>query len=139
MGVLSATSVPPGKSLVRLAIRADPWMYLVALTPEAVISGARLMQHNEPVLTLGISDADIAAYVSGFAGQDLRAAVQERQDLPDVISRATVSTGVIRDGIMRTARTLAIGRGLVDAAGGIDRLSFTQTDWPGLLACGRVG
>ncbi len=115
-----------------------PLDVLVALTPEAVISGARLMQHNEPVLTLGISDADIAAYVSGFAGQDLRAAVPDRQDLPDVISRATVSTGVIRDGILRSARTLAIGRGLIDAAGGIDRLTFTQTDWQGLLAAGAL-
>lgn len=115
-----------------------PLDVLVAMTPDAVIRGARLMQHNEPVLTLGISDDDIATYVSGFAGQDLRAVVTARQDLPDVISRATVSTGVIRDGIMRTARTLAIGRGLIDAAGGIDRLSFTQTDWQGLLAAGAM-
>ncbi len=115
-----------------------PLDVLVGLSPDAVISGAQLMQHNEPVLTLGISDADIAAYVSGFVGQNLRAAVQARKDMPDVISRATVSTGVIRDGIMRTARTLAIGRGLVDAAGGIDRLSFNPTDWPGLLASGAL-
>ncbi|WP_331458367.1 4Fe-4S binding protein [Pseudorhodobacter wandonensis] len=115
-----------------------PLDVLVALSPDAVIRGARLIQHNEPVLTLGISDEDIAKYVSGFAGQNLRAAVTERQDLPKVISRATVSTGVIRDGILRTARTLAIGRGLIDAAGGIDRLGFTQTDWPGLLAASAL-
>ncbi|WP_415234372.1 4Fe-4S binding protein [Pseudorhodobacter sp.] len=115
-----------------------PLDVLVAITPNAVISGARLMQHNEPVLTLGISDADIVAYVGGFAGQNLRAPVDARQDLPDVISRATVSTGVIRDGILRTARTLAIGRGLIEAAGGIDRLGFTATDWPGLLAAGAL-
>jgi NosR/NirI family nitrite reductase transcriptional regulator len=115
-----------------------PLNVLVALTPEAVIAGAHLMQHNEPVLTLGISDADIAAYVSGFAGQDLRAAPKDRRDMPDVISRATVSTGVIRDGILRTSRTLAIGRGLIDAAGGIDRLTFEQTDWPGLLTAGAM-
>jgi NosR/NirI family transcriptional regulator, nitrite reductase regulator len=115
-----------------------PLDVLVALTPDAVIRGARLIQHNEPVLTLGISEADIAAYVSGFAGQDLRAPVAARQNLPDVISRATVSTGVIRDGIMRSARTLAIGRGLIDAAGGIDRLGFVQTGWQGLLAAGAL-
>jgi NosR/NirI family transcriptional regulator, nitrite reductase regulator len=115
-----------------------PLDVLVALSPDAVIRGAQLTQHNEPVLTLGISDADIAKYVSGFAGQNLRAAVTERQNLPEVISRATVSTGVIRDGILRTARTLAIGRGLIDAAGGIDRLGFNQTDWPGLLAASAL-
>ncbi|WP_244870041.1 NosR/NirI family protein [Pseudorhodobacter ferrugineus] len=115
-----------------------PLDVLVALSPDAVIRGAQLVQHNEPVLTLGISDSDIADYVSGFAGQDLGASVQTRQDLPDVISRATVSTGVIRDGIMRSARTLAIGRGLITAAGGIDRISFAPQTWPDLLATGAL-
>ena len=63
------------------------------------------------MLTLGISTEDIAAYVSGFAGVDLTreqvTAFGVRSDLPDVISRATVSTGVIRDAILRTARTIA--------------------------------
>ncbi|EEW26926.1 NosR/NirI family protein [Rhodobacter ferrooxidans] len=118
-----------------------PLDVLVAVSPQGRIAGARLMQHNEPVLTLGISDADIAAYVSGFAGYDLTAPPGtglHQPGLPDVISRATVSTGVIRDGILRTARTLAIGRGLIAAGGGIDRLGFQETDWPGLLASGAL-
>lgn len=115
-----------------------PLDVLVALTPSALIRGAKLVQHNEPVLTLGISDADIAAYVGAFAGLDLSAPPDARQPMPPVISRATVSTGVIRDGILRTARTLAIGRGLIEAAGGIDRISFVQTDWADLLASGAL-
>ncbi|NJM84687.1 MAG: protein NirI, partial [Tabrizicola sp.] len=98
-----------------------PLDVLVAISPLAKVTGALLVRHNEPVLTLGISDADIAAYVAGFTGYDL-AASDPVQDLPPVISRATVSTGVIRDGILRTARTLAIGRGLIAAGGGVDRL-----------------
>jgi NosR/NirI family nitrite reductase transcriptional regulator len=85
---------------------------------EARITGALLVRHNEPVLTLGISDADIAAYVAGFKGFDLAAPAPDTSALPPVISRATVSTGVIRDGILRTARTLAIGRGLIAAGAG---------------------
>ena len=101
-----------------------PLDVLVAVTPRARIAGALLVAHNEPVLTLGISDADIAAYVSGFAGHDLtRDPADQANDLPDVISRATVSTGVIRDGILRSARTLAIGRGLMAGGGGIDRIT----------------
>jgi NosR/NirI family nitrite reductase transcriptional regulator len=118
-----------------------PLDVLVAISPAGRITGARLMQHNEPVLTLGISDADIAAYVSGFAGYDLTAPAGtglRQPGVPDVISRATVSTGVIRDGILRTARTLAIGRGVIAAGGGIDRLTFTPTDWAGLLAMGAL-
>jgi NosR/NirI family nitrite reductase transcriptional regulator len=107
-----------------------PLDVLVAVSPDARITGALLVAHNEPVLTLGISDADIAAYVSGFAGYDLTAATPQTKQaaLPDVISRATVSTGVIRDGILRSARTLALARGLMAGDGGIDRISFAQTD-----------
>lgn len=116
-----------------------PLDVLVAVTPKARITGALLVAHNEPVLTLGISDADIAAYVSGFAGHDLaRDPADQARDLPDVISRATVSTGVIRDGILRSARTLAIGRGILAGGGGIDRISYAPTDWAGLIAMGAV-
>jgi NosR/NirI family transcriptional regulator, nitrite reductase regulator len=119
-----------------------PLDVLVAVGVDAKIAGARLMRHNEPVLTLGISDADITAYVDKFAGVDLAAprpdVLKPQADLPDVISRATVSTGVIRDGILRTARTLAIARGLIATGGGIDRVGFKPLDWDGLLAAGGL-
>ncbi|HVH04314.1 MAG TPA: 4Fe-4S binding protein [Amaricoccus sp.] len=115
---------------------------LVGVTPDARIAGAELVRHNEPVLTLGISTEDIAAYVSGFAGVDLTreqvTAFGVRTDLPDVISRATVSTGVIRDAILRTARTLALGRGLVGGHGSIDRVAFAARDWDALAAEGAI-
>ena len=116
---------------------------LVAVTPDARIAGSELMRHDEPVLTLGISDADIAAYVGAFSGLDLTreqvTAFGARSDLPDVISRATVSTGVIRDAILRTARTLAIGRGLVGGAGqGVDRVTFSPATWADLAAEGAL-
>ena len=116
---------------------------LVGVSPDARIAGAELMQHNEPVLTLGISDADIAAYVGSFAGLDLTqeqvTAFGTRSDLPDIIARATVSTGVIRDAILRTARTLALGRGLVGGAGaGIDRVAFAPATWADLAAEGAL-
>lgn len=116
-----------------------PLDVLVAVTPQARIAGALLVRHNEPVLTLGISDADIADYVEGFAGFDLTATGPAQvAGLPDVISRATVSTGVIRDGILRTARTLAIGRRLIAEGGGVDRLTFSPATWDQLLAMGAL-
>lgn len=113
-----------------------PLDVLVAVTPDGRIAGARLMRHNEPVLTLGISDADIAAYVDGFRGHDMSRPAAESQDLPEVISRATISTGVIRDGIMRTARVLAAAQG--GGKGGIDRVSFAPADWAALEAAGAL-
>lgn len=116
-----------------------PLDVLVGVDPRGHIAGARLMRHAEPILTLGISDSDIAAYVGDFAGVDLMKpqGAAEGSDLPDIISRATVSTGVIRDSILRTARTLAIGRGLLPG-GGIDRVTYEPRDWPSLIASGAI-
>jgi len=118
-----------------------PLDVLVAITPQAVIAGAVLMRNDEPILTLGIRDSQIADYVAAFRGYDLKEPVRQGEPdphLPDVISRATVSTGVIRDGILRTARALAGGRGLIAGAGGIDRISFVQTGWQGLIETGAL-
>ncbi|MCL3882703.1 NosR/NirI family protein [Marivita sp. GX14005] len=112
---------------------------LVALSMDGRIAGAELVRHSEPILTLGLSDQDISRFVGGFAGIDLadpegRGAGPE---MPEIISRATVTTGVIRDSILRTARLLAIGRGLV-GGGGIDQLSFEPQSWAELAAIGAV-
>lgn len=112
-----------------------PLDVLVAVAPDGRIAGAQLMRHAEPVLTLGISDADIAAYVSGFRGYDVDAPPDMAQDVPDVISRATVTTGVIRDGLMRTARILAGAQG---EGGVIDRVSYAPMDWQGIVGSGAL-
>ncbi len=112
---------------------------LVAVTQAGRIAGAQLVRHNEPILTLGISTADIARYIDGFAGIDLTLPPGEAGGAtpPDVISRATVSSGVIRDSILRTARTVALAR---SAGGGatIDRLHFAPKTWAELQAMGAL-
>jgi NosR/NirI family nitrite reductase transcriptional regulator len=117
-----------------------PLDVLVAVTPQGTIAGAKLIRQTEPVLSLGISDADIIAYVDGFRRVDLmrdHAALGPDPALPDVISRATVSTGVIRDGIMRTGRVLAQAQGL--GGGGIDRVTYRPANWADLLTLGAFG
>ncbi|HSF96347.1 MAG TPA: 4Fe-4S binding protein [Thermohalobaculum sp.] len=126
-----------------LGYSGRPIDILVAVGLDARIAGAELIAHNEPILTLGISTEDIADYVSAFAGLDLKkprvSAFDARGDLPPIIARATVSTGVIRDAILRTARTVALGRGLVGGAvAKIDRVSFSARNWDGLVADGAL-
>jgi len=117
----------------------QPLDVFFGVSPQAVLTGAELVRHNEPILTLGISDADIQEYVDGFAPLDLTASPEARAALlPDVISRATVSTGVLRDSILRSARTLALGRGLIAGDGGIDRVSFEATTWTALVTSGAI-
>jgi NosR/NirI family nitrite reductase transcriptional regulator len=127
-----------------LGYSGRPIDILVAVSLDGLIAGAELMRHTEPILTLGISTEDIAAYVSGFTGLDLTkprvTAFDARGDLPPIIARATVSTGVIRDAILRTARTIAIGRGLIGGASDrIDRVSFTEKTWSALAGEGALG
>lgn len=112
-----------------------PLEVLVAVAPDGTIAGAQLMRHNEPVLTLGISDADIAAYVDGFAGYDTAQAATRAEGLPNVIARATVSTGVIRDGILRSARILAAAQ---TGGGVIDRVAYAPADWAALESMGAL-
>ncbi|WP_347266652.1 4Fe-4S binding protein [Paracoccus sp. (in: a-proteobacteria)] len=108
-----------------------PLDVLVAVNPQGVIAGAKLLRQTEPVLSLGISDAQIVAYVDAFRGVDLSQAAAADRKLPPVISRATVSTGVIRDGILRVGRVLAQAQGL--GGGGIDRVGFHPATWADLL------
>ncbi len=153
-------SPPPGWAVERagerLGVIASTWEVarsvgysgrpidiLVAVDEQARIAGAMLVQQTEPVLSLNISGADIAAYVSSFAGFDLTepvlTAFTPREDLPPVIARATVTTGVIRDAILRTARTVALGYGIVGgAAARVDRASFAERSWDALLAEGAI-
>ena len=110
-----------------------------AVTPDAHIGGARVVTQSEPVLTLGIADEDIASFVESFRGFDLASLgrAEIAASMPATISRATVSSGVIRDGILRSARTLALGQGLLSASG-IDRVRFQPMTWSELVASGAL-
>ena len=115
----------------------------VGLTSDGRIAGAELKSHNEPILTLGISSADIARYVQGFAGYDLSKprveAFKDQSGLPPILAGATVTTGVIRDAILRTARAVAIARGFVGQQGAdIDRVTYAERSWPALVASGAI-
>jgi NosR/NirI family nitrite reductase transcriptional regulator len=122
-----------------LGYSGRPIDILVAVTDDGRIAGAELVRHNEPILTLGISTADIARYINGFADIDLdspqAADPTGAGGAPDVISRATVTSTVIRDAILRTARTVHLARNA--PAGGearIDRVSFEPLTWTELQA-----
>lgn len=121
----------------------QPLDILLGITADARISGALLLRHNEPVLTLGISSEDIQKYLDGFAGYDLKAsrieAFKDGSGVPDIIARATVTTGVIRDAVLRTARLTATRTGLIKTGGrSADRLRYEPMTWAQLTASGAV-
>ena len=112
---------------------------LVFVDNHAVIRGALLVQQQEPVLTLGIAPESITDFVNGFAGYDLREPLQSvgqrKSGIPDAIAGATISSGVIRSGIIRTARTIANAYGLLPSTVGakIDTAVSAPISWDELL------
>ena len=117
---------------------------LVAVNAEGRIAGARLIAQSEPVLVIGIAPEDLAGYVAGFSGFDLKAILTtplgDEPGIPDAFSGATVSSTVMRDAIIRTARTVAGTRGILGTAPArsIDRASFTPASWEELVGEGAV-
>lgn len=121
----------------------QPIDILIGITLDARISGALLLRHNEPVLTLGISNDDLQKYLDGFAGYDLTSpsveAFKDDGALPPIIARATVTTGVIRDAVLRTARSTAVRLALIHTARtSVDRFRFETRSWKQLALEGAI-
>ena len=98
-----------------------PIHVVAALSPEAVLTGAKLVEHSEPIVLIGIPESKVRAVIDGYVGLDLKAEAASggaSHDL-DIISGATVTIMVIDDSIVRAgikvARLLGLG-GLAPAA-----------------------
>ena len=92
-----------------------PIHVMVAITPDAILSGVKLVKHSEPIVLVGIPNSKIQALTEGYVGLDLKAEADaggSAHDL-DIISGATVTIMVIDDSIVRSgirvARALGLG------------------------------
>jgi NosR/NirI family nitrous oxide reductase transcriptional regulator len=72
------------------------------------ITGAKLVEHHEPLLLVGIPPERITRYINGYVGRNAReiSAVGARPPV-DIVSGATVTVMVIGDSIMRSAARVA--------------------------------
>jgi transcriptional regulator of nitric oxide reductase len=124
----------------------QPIDIVVGLDLAGRIAGAVLYRHNEPVLVIGVPDQQLKAYVAGFAGFDIvkpqrGEEVPAASGLPDTIAGATISSGVIRDAIIRAARAVARHHGIIapDRAGPrLQREAYQEANWPDLVADGSI-
>ena len=116
----------------------------VGLDLSGRITGAELVEHQEPILAIGIDDADLAAFTRQFRGIDVRTSPRVgngkgEKDTLDAVSGATVTSLVINDAVIRAARAVARSRGIFGkAANALDLDKFTPADWPALLANSSV-
>jgi NosR/NirI family transcriptional regulator, nitrous oxide reductase regulator len=143
-----------------------PLVILVGLDLGGRITGTRLVHHSEPMAMLGVPDEDFQRFAQSYKGIDVRTAVDVMTKVPssalgqesfpvhgalgttdaaqvDAISRATTSSLLMSDAIVRGARTIARSRGILEPVGtGAARLDvdrFAPADWPELEAAGAIG
>lgn len=118
---------------------------VAAVTPEGIIAGARIVAHEEPILVIGVPRQALRDYVADFAGFDVGAAARVQpsrpsgRGSPDAVAGATVTSSVIRDAILRSARAVLRAR-TAAAHGGVrlDRTTLGTLSWPALVADGAL-
>lgn len=121
-----------------------PLDILVGLGIDGRITGTHLVAHEEPILVIGVRPQDLEAFVSGLAGLDIRLQTREQkrpEGVPDHVVGATVSSTVIKDAVLRSARTIAQTRGMFGSATGrskVDRATFETKSWKELLSEGAI-
>jgi transcriptional regulator of nitric oxide reductase len=121
-----------------------PLDIVAVVTPEGIIAGARIVAHEEPILVIGIPREALAAYVANFTGLDVRAAAGLRSapgasNGPHAVAGATVTSTVIRDAILRSARAVLRTRSDAPTSGvRLDRESLRRASWPALVAEGAL-
>lgn len=127
-----------------------PIKILVGLTTGGKIAGARLMEHHEPIVLVGIPPARITSFIAGYVGRnvlDLAKAGPEGHPVVDMVSGATVTVTVIGESIVQSAikvaRAMGMGGTAIAAAstaprGQIDTEHEGPADWIGLLGDGSI-
>ncbi len=97
---------------------SKPIDVLVALADNGRIVGARLVEHHEPIVLIGIPQAKVDHFIQGYVGLNFIDSPPRHGAPPpvDIISGATVTLMVIGDSITRSAIAVARAYG-VDGAG----------------------
>lgn len=129
-----------------------PIRILAGLTSKGVFTGAKVIEHHEPILLVGISPEKLFDFVGRFQGRSLvEMAKGGASKEVDVISGATVTAVVINDGLMRGALAVAKSRGIAGFAAPtgavasgpatkaqIAELPFAAEDWTTLTGDGSL-
>jgi NosR/NirI family nitrous oxide reductase transcriptional regulator len=95
-----------------------PINILIGLGLDGKIAGARLVEHHEPIVLVGIPQSRIDKVIAGYAGLDVLnpAALGHESRKIDIVSGATVTVMIIDDSITRAAVKFAQARGIGGAA-----------------------
>ena len=95
-----------------------PITTLVGLDARGVITGVKILHHQEPILAVGVRPEHLQRFIDQFAGISAAQRVQvggtrEGYVSIDAISGATITTMVLNAAITRSAHRVAESRGLI--------------------------
>jgi polyferredoxin/Na+-translocating ferredoxin:NAD+ oxidoreductase RnfG subunit len=100
------------------AYSGKPITLLVGIGLDGRISGLDIMQHSEPILAAGVSEADLKHYVDQYQGVSvlqrvkLGGAAREGYVTIDGITGATITAMVMNATVMKAVKKVAESRGL---------------------------
>ena len=124
-----------------------PIHVLVGLGTDARVAGAKLVDHHEPIVLIGIPAERINRFIAGYVGQSVVELASQSSSSPpvDIVSGATVTVMVIGDSIVRSGRKVAQALGLAGAAATtaqsrrvLDPARGEVEDWATLVGDGSV-
>lgn len=84
-----------------------PINIIIGMDRDARITGAKLVEHHEPIFLIGIPQSKIEKFIAGYVGRDVLTRDVSSTKTIDIVSGATVSTMVIADSITRAAIRVA--------------------------------
>ncbi len=130
------------------AYSGNPLETLIALGPDGIIKGAKLIKHHEPILLVGIPVKKLHDFIAKYVGLPATSKVvvgssENPDDIEvDMISGATVTALAQNQTILKTARTLGVATGAVsmaDARPGHFINKDTPLTWQQMMADGVFG
>ncbi|MBB3190320.1 transcriptional regulator NosR [Halomonas cerina] len=124
------------------AYSGKPVNLLVGIDPGGRLTMAKVLDHTEPIMLVGIPDQKL----QDFAGAHVPHHVNDTPkigDNLDAISGATVTVIVVNDTIMRAARRVAAGLGIIEdptanPAATVKPDVFHEADWDELTGDGTI-
>jgi NosR/NirI family nitrite reductase transcriptional regulator len=117
-----------------------PLDIVAAVTPEGTIAGARIVAHEEPILVIGVPREALVAYVANFKGYNVVGTVVPAGGRPHGVAGASITSAVIHDAILRSARTiLRVHAAKPGTEARLNREDIRRLSWPALVSSGAVG
>ena len=127
-----------------------PIHIVVGIDPSGLIKGIKLVEHHEPIVLVGIPEAQVVAALNSIIGKDMGkvASGAERPPEIDIVSGATVTVLVMADSVIRSAVSLIRSKRLsggpaevAQAAQEVKTLDLAKdqvSDWQTLVGDGSV-